>query len=56
MDLDEDETPEAREKRQAQIAKDQAKFSAIDRHTDELIKSLEVLKKIDELNKDLAQE
>lgn len=56
VSLDDDETPEAKQKRQEQIHKDKQRFSAIDKHTDELIKSLEVLKKIDVLNKDLIDE
>ena len=38
------------------MEKDKLKFEAIDRHTDELIKSLVILKKMDESSKEVEVE
>jgi hypothetical protein len=39
-----------------QIEKDKLRYQAIDKHTNELIKSLEVFKRIDDLNADMKAE
>lgn len=53
MNLNEDESEENQKRRQEVLSSDQAKVKGYDLHTEELVKSLEVLKKIDELNEPL---
>lgn len=56
VNLDEDESEENKKKRVEQIERDKLKYQAIDRHTDELIKSLEIFKKMETLNAEMISE
>jgi hypothetical protein len=51
--LNEDESEENRKKRDAIIEKDRLRAVAMDKETAELVKQMEVLKKVDEMNKDV---
>lgn len=51
--LNEDESEENRKKRDAIIEKDRLRAEAMDKETAELVKQMEVLKKVDEMNKDV---
>ncbi len=53
VDLDDDESEANRLKRDEVLKRDQARLKEIGEQTDDLVKQMEVLKKIDEMNKDV---
>ena len=53
VDLDDDESEANRLKRDEVLKRDQARLKEIGEQTDDLVKQMEVLKKIDEMNKEV---
>lgn len=54
VSLDDDEdSMESQEKRKEVLAKDKARFEALDAQTAELVKQMEVLKQVDEMNREV---
>lgn len=56
INLNEDESEENKKKRKEVLDKDKKAVEAMDKQTEELIKQMEVLKKVDEFNKDRIEE
>lgn len=53
--LDEDESEENKKKRNEVIEADKKRYADLDKQTRELVKQMEVLKKVDEANKELIE-
>jgi hypothetical protein len=53
--IDEDESEENKKLREEMIKRDREKFEALDRHTQEIVKSLEGIKKIDEYHSEVIK-